>query len=124
MVSALQYLHKAETKLTFTEGYPPVINDEEVSEIARNAAGKIVGDSGVFGLPHPSMGGEDFSFYLKEVPGCFVRLGAMKYGLDNAAAHSPHFDFDERVLSIGAVFMAQSAYDYLSVANKPVEISI
>jgi len=105
-------MYGAEIAIRFTEGYPPVVNDEEVSGTARLAARKIVGEHGVLKLPHPSMGGEDFSFFLKEVPGCFVRLGAMKEGV-NAAAHSSQFDFDERVLALGACFMAQAALDYL-----------
>ncbi len=81
MVNAMQDLSKSEMKITFIEGYLPVINDKKISEIARSAASKIVGSNGVLGLPYPSMGGEDFSFYLKEIPGCFVRLGAKKDGL-------------------------------------------
>ncbi len=64
------------------------------------------------------MGGEDFSFYLQEIPGCFVRFGAQKKGLTNTAAHSPYFDFDERVLAVGARFLAQAAYDYLAAHSQ------
>jgi hippurate hydrolase len=114
MVKAIQVLNNVEAKVSFFDGYPPVINDAAVSEIVRNAARKIVGEDGVLGLPLPSMGGEDFSFYLKEIPGCFVRFGAKKKGLENAAAHSSYFDFDEDVLPIGARLMAQAAFDYLN----------
>ena len=60
-------------------------------------------------LPHPSMGGEDFSYYLDQVPGCFVRFGARKNDLTDAPAHSPRFDFDEAVLPVGASFLARAA---------------
>ncbi|OAG26978.1 M20 metallopeptidase family protein [Thermodesulfatator autotrophicus] len=102
-------LHRAHIKLKIKEGYPPVINTPEEAEIAREAARLIVGKEGVLKQPHPSLGGEDFAFYLKKVPGCFVRFGAVKKGFEKAPAHSPKFDFDERALPVGAKFLAQVA---------------
>jgi hippurate hydrolase len=52
--------------------------------------------------PPPSMGSEDFAYYLKEVLGCYVRFGACREGWENIHLHSPSFDFDEEVLKIGA----------------------
>lgn len=116
MVVGVQDLYHAETQLTLTAGYPPVVNDPVSSEVAREAARQTVGESGVKSQPYPSLGGEDFSFYLKHVPGCFVRFGARRDDLPNANAHSPTFDFDERVLPIGAEFLARCALLYLQQA--------
>jgi len=55
------------------------------------------------------MGGEDFSYYLEKIPGCLVRLGAQKDGLEGTPAHSSTFDFDENALRIGAAFLAETA---------------
>ncbi|HID98501.1 MAG TPA: amidohydrolase [Thermodesulfobacteriaceae bacterium] len=109
MVKAMAELYKVETSIEILEGYPPVINDRAAAEIAREAAGLTVGAEGIASQPHPSLGGEDFSFYLRHVPGCFVRFGARKADSPNVPAHSPFFDFDERVLPIGAAFMARVA---------------
>ena len=109
MVKAMEDLYHAETYVEFTKGYPPVINDPTAVDIARDAASTVVNDSGVMGLPYPSLGGEDFSYYLEHVPGCFVRFGAMKKGFENAPAHSPFFDFDEKALPVGAAFLAKVA---------------
>ncbi|MDH4317975.1 MAG: M20 family metallopeptidase, partial [Desulfobulbaceae bacterium] len=98
MVKAMENLYQVETIFQLIEGYPPVINDPVAAEIAQQAAEEVVGPGNVKGLPHPSLGGEDFSFYLGEVPGCFVRFGAKKEGLADIPAHSPYFDFDEGVL--------------------------
>ncbi|MBU0968105.1 MAG: amidohydrolase [Proteobacteria bacterium] len=116
MVAAVQDLYRTETELTLIEGYPPVINDPVISEVAREAALLTVGENGVKNQPYPSLGGEDFSFYLKQVPGCFVRFGARRDDLPNANAHSPIFDFDERVLPIGAEFLARCALLFLQQA--------
>jgi metal-dependent amidase/aminoacylase/carboxypeptidase family protein len=58
-------------------------------------------------MDHPSMGAEDFSYYLLHVPGCYVRFGACQQGCENIPLHSPSFDFDEEVLKVGAAFFDQ-----------------
>jgi hippurate hydrolase len=58
-------------------------------------------------LEHPSMGGEDFSFYLQKVPGCYMRLGARGEGQEFVPLHSSSFDIDERVLRVGAACFDQ-----------------
>jgi len=118
MVLALQDLYKADTELQLTAGYPPVINDPIISEVARKAALQTVGENGLKSQPYPSLGGEDFSFFLKHVPGCFVRFGARLDDRPNANAHSPTFDFDERVLPIGAEYLARCAILFLQQASQ------
>ena len=86
-----------------------MINNPVAAGIAKKSAIDTVGAENVKGLPQPSLGGEDFSFYLKKVPGCLVRFGAKKEGLGDVPAHSPCFDFDEDVLPIGAHFLANTA---------------
>ncbi len=109
MVKSMGDLYGAETSIEMTEGFPPVINDPKASEVAREAAASVVGSGHVAGLKHPSLGGEDFSYFLKKVPGCFVRFGAAKKGLENVPAHSPYFDFDESALPMGSLFLVKVA---------------
>jgi hippurate hydrolase len=117
MVKAVQDLFNARTDLRFTAGYPPVINDPAMTEMARQAALQTVGETGVKMQPHPSLGGEDFSFFLQQVPGCFARFGAGRPDLPHANAHSSTFDFDERVLPIGAEYLARCALLFLQQAS-------
>jgi hippurate hydrolase len=114
MVKAIGKLHQAETSISFTEGYKPIINQPEATALAVKAAAATSGQAMVRELPHPSMGGEDFSFYLDRIPGCFVRFGARKDGLQDAPAHSPTFDFDEGVLRVGASFLARVAVEAMT----------
>jgi len=60
------------------------------------------------------MGSEDFAFFSQRVPACYVLLGLANVarGL-NAPHHSPHFDFDEDVLSLGVAVFAQALARYL-----------
>ena len=118
MARGVASLHRANIKVEIEEGYPPVINHPVATRLAREAALKVVGKEGLSRQPHPSLGGEDFAFYLQHVPGCFVRFGAVKEGLENVPAHSPKFDFDERVLPIGAKFLAEVARIALEFLQK------
>lgn len=119
MISAVAELHNAVIDVEFREGYPPVVNDPGSAAIARAAARQVVGADNVVGAEYPSMGSEDFSFFLKEVPGAFVRLGAREESWEPVALHSPAFDIDEKVLAVGACFydrVVRAAYD---VAGAP-----
>ena len=97
-------LHRAQISVNIQEGVPPVINSEEMAQIARTAAGALVGPTNAVPLDTANMGGEDFSNYLEHVRGCYVRFGACPVTGKNHPAHSNKFDIDEAVLSIGAKF--------------------
>ncbi len=114
MVKSMEDLYQAEAAITFVEGYPPVVNDPIATDVARDVASDLVGENNVKGLPNPSLGGEDFSFYLQKIPGCLIRFGARRSDLGDVPAHSPHFDFDEAVFPIGANFLAMAALRALS----------
>lgn len=109
MIGAAADLHNAEIDIEFEEGYPPVINHPYATTVARSAARATVGGDNVVSAEYPSMGSEDFSFYLKEKPGAFVRLGARKPHWEATPLHSPLFDIDEGVLPIGASYFERVA---------------
>jgi hippurate hydrolase len=109
MVRAMDGLYNAKTTIRFRDGLPPVINHPVAAKLAQEAARRVVGRKGVVKQPHPSLGGEDFAYFLQNVPGCLVRFGAGHPDRPNMPAHSPYFDFDEGVLPIGAAFLAQVA---------------
>ncbi len=107
MTSAFEVLHDARIKLTITEGYPPVVNTAEEVELAMKAAKKVAGEKGVVMMDYPSMGSEDFAYYLEHIPGCYVRFGARREQQKFIPLHSPAFDIDEDVLAIGANYFHQ-----------------
>lgn len=113
MAEAAALLHNAEITVTIDSGYPPVINDREMTDIARQSARRVVGDACVAHMEHPSMGSEDFSYYLHEVPGCFVRFGARAEDWEAVPLHSPAFNIDENVLLTGVAFFEQVVRDYI-----------
>ena len=107
MITAAAELHNAKITVDFSAGYPPVVNDPASATIARAAARQIVGAENVVGSEHPSMGSEDFSFFLNHVPGAFVRVGAREENWEPVPLHSPAFNIDEQALAVGARFYDQ-----------------
>jgi amidohydrolase len=94
--------HGASYELEYFSLYPPVINDRAIADLVRSVAESVVETpTGV--VPEcQTMGGEDMSFFLKEVPGCYFFLGSAN--LDKGLAyphHHPRFDFDETALGMG-----------------------
>lgn len=109
MVSAAAELHDCRIEVDIAPGYPPVINEPISTAIARQAAVDTVGLENVVQAEHPSMGSEDFAYYLEQRPGCFVRIGAREADWEPVPLHSPGFDIDERSLAIGARYLEQVA---------------
>jgi len=94
------------SRIALVEGYPPVINDEAMTELARKAVVETLGIDAL--APYePWMGAEDFAYLAREAPGCFFWLGA---ALDPPREHhTPDFDIDESVLPKGAACLAACA---------------
>ena len=91
----------AEITFNYTDGYPPTINHAGPVKKVLQAAGKVVGPGA--GEPYLSMGGEDFSYYLQKVPGCFFFVGSAPDGQRQFSTphHCSHFNMDESALSVG-----------------------
>ncbi len=98
--------------LDFPPCLPAVINSSTTAGIAGVAASAIVQDGNVMSQGPSSLGGEDFAFYQQEIQGCLVRFGA-KLSDETGHAHSPLFDFDEKVLPVGASWYAEVARRFL-----------
>lgn len=115
---ALQYGVVA--SLEYHDCLPAVVNSAIATQIARNAAIKVVGSEGVISQGRPSLGSEDFSFYQQHLEGCLVRFGA-QYKDDTGPSHSTTFDFDEEVLRVGAGWLAEVASSWLAAEKDKQE---
>jgi amidohydrolase len=96
----------------YLRGAPPVVNDEVATAVMARASRRALGEEAVLTAPQ-SMGGEDFSWYLEEIPGSMARLGVRIPGTD-LDLHAALFDADERAIPIGVRIMAQTAIDALN----------
>ena len=96
--------HGASVEVRYERRYPPTVNAEaETRHAARIAAG-VVGEAKVRDEVGPVMGSEDFAFMLQKKPGSYIWLGA---GEDISNLHSPHYDFNDEILPIGASYWAR-----------------
>ena len=108
IIRGIKRMYGVSISLDLHDGLPAVINDATATAIARRAGQEVVGADQVLSQLVPSLGGEDFSFYQQQVPGCMIRYGAATTPAAGTA-HSSRFDFDEQVLSIGAEWLATVA---------------
>ncbi|MFM1652133.1 M20 family metallopeptidase [Brevibacillus sp. B_LB10_24] len=104
----------ATAKVEYRRGYPAVWNHPEETRRVEELARQIVGEENVKHLP-PRMGGEDFAYYLQQVPGTFFFAGGGNPEINATYPHHhPNFDVDERaMLVIGKVFVS-AVFHYLS----------
>lgn len=108
--SSVGQLHEAHIDFELEEGTPPLVNQAPMVGVARAAAEAALGRDCVrHAVRGANMGGEDFSWYLQEVPGCYVRFGTRPQGSAAHSAHSSRFELDEKVLATGAAWMAEVA---------------
>ncbi|WP_432278589.1 M20 family metallopeptidase [Nocardia carnea] len=86
-------------QLDYRRGVPPVVNDEHSVRMVGDAV-RAIGPDALADTPQ-SGGGEDFSWYLEEVPGAMARLGVWSGEGPQLDLHQSTFDIDERALPIG-----------------------
>jgi len=99
----------------FQYGYPVLINNQEMSKLVASACSKGIGEENVEVLK-PSMGAEDFAYYLEKVPGSFFRLGCRneEKGIIHPY-HSSIFEIDEEVLPFGVEMFVRIIDEYLGL---------
>ena len=91
----------AQVRVDYRRGYPTTVNDREWAQVVAECGADVVGGQNVI-EPRRTMGGEDMSYFLEKVPGCFFFLGTRneEQGLD-APHHCPKFDIDENAMPVG-----------------------
>jgi len=101
----------ADYELKYSQGYPPLVNDEWMTEVVRQCAVEAVGEEKVV-EPEPTMGGEDMAFFLEKAKGCFYFLGVGREG--GFPLHNSRFTFNERVLLTGVEMYCRIAFHLLA----------
>jgi len=105
----------AEISFDYEDGYPPTINHTDPANKVLKAAERVVGEKA--GMPYLSMGGEDFSYYLQKIPGCFFFVGSAPNDqkLFETPHHCSHFTMDERALLVGPSIYLNLVDDLLGI---------
>ncbi|CRK59804.1 N-acyl-L-amino acid amidohydrolase AmiA1 [Alloactinosynnema sp. L-07] len=100
-------------ELIHTRGVPPVLNDRESTQLLRAGIETALGEDALAGTKQSS-GGEDFGWYLENIPGSFMRLGVWTGVGPRHDLHQPTFQLDERALLTGIRVMAHAALTALA----------
>lgn len=95
--------------LDYQRGVPPVVNESLSNRILAEAVTEVLGPDGQVMAPQ-SLGGEDFGWYLDQVPGAMMRLGTRTPGGVTYDLHQGNLHIDERAITIGARLMAEAAW--------------
>ena len=104
----------------FKRNYPPTINHEAETAFARRVLGEVVGAENVLDF-EPTMGAEDFSYFLQEKPGCYFMIGNGDgahrqggHGLGPCMLHNPSYDFNDDLIPLGATAWVRLAEAWLN----------
>lgn len=107
-------------RLNYKRQTLPLVNDLDMCELVAECAAEVVGGENVVRDESVrTMGGEDMSYFLERVPGCYFFLGTRneERGLVHPH-HSPRFDIDESALALGVEVMTRVARRYLGEGNR------
>jgi amidohydrolase len=114
IVSGVSRGMQGDYEYEYVFGYPPMKNDPVFTKAMIESIEKIVDKEDIIEILEPTMGGEDFAYFLLEVPGTYMYLGTNnpEKGIVYPQ-HNARFDVDEELLWKGSAVMAQGAWDWL-----------
>jgi amidohydrolase len=107
--------HGATYELNYRKLYPPVVNDAAIATLVRSVAETVIETPAGVVPDCQTMGGEDMSYFLQQVPGCYFFLGSANESLGLAYPHHhPRFDFDETALGMGVEIFVRCVEKFCS----------
>lgn len=111
--------HGARCEFQFNRGYPVTVNHRAETEFVQRVLGEVVGPDNVKPF-EPTMGSEDFSFFLQARPGCYFMIGngdgthrAHGHGEGPCTLHNPSYDFNDDLIPLGATAWVRIAEAWL-----------
>ncbi len=114
---------EASCEFEFARNYPPTINHAAETEFAKSVMAEVVGSENVLEF-EPTMGAEDFSYFLQARPGCYFVIGngdgahrAGGHGLGPCMLHNPSYDFNDDLIPLGATLWVRLAERWLASSS-------
>ncbi len=110
--------HGGDASVQFHAGYPALNNATEANNIFRSVIRDTFGRKAIVELTEPMMGGEDFAYFLQNIPGAMMRVGVNNKAVGSTYAwHHPRFTIDEEALLIAIRVMAGTVIRALSIED-------
>jgi amidohydrolase len=110
----------ARCEFVFERNYPPTINHEAETAFFRKIAADVAGKDNVLDF-EPTMGSEDFSYFLQAKPGCYFLIGngdgahrSTGHGEGPCMLHNPSYDFNDDLIPLGATMWVRLAQAWLA----------
>jgi amidohydrolase len=110
-------------EFAFRRNYPPTVNHSMETRFARDLLSSMVGAHNVHEF-EPTMGAEDFSFFLLEKPGCYFLIGngdgshrSGEHGAGPCMLHNPSYDFNDELIPLGGSMWVRLAEAWLQAAS-------
>jgi hippurate hydrolase len=107
-------------EFSFKRNYPSTVNHVAETEFARRLLGEVVGPENVLEF-EPTMGSEDFSYFLQAKPGCYFLIGNGDgthreggHGMGPCMLHNPSYDFNDELIPLGATAWVRMAEKWLA----------
>ncbi len=98
--------HRCRLEWWYEHRFPPTVNSETETQIATAVARAVVGKDNVNPNVEQVTGSEDFGYMLEEKPGCYAFIGNGP-GDGGCLLHSPHFDFNDEIIALGASYWVE-----------------
>jgi len=100
-------------EFTWEDGYPPTVNHPAMADYVATIAKITFGPDSYIPAARPSLGGEDFAYYLEKVPGCFFLVGLCPLDRNEyPSLHNDHFDFTDAALAVGMRMFVELLKNY------------
>jgi amidohydrolase len=106
----------AKFELTFEETIPVTVNDTLLARRAHAVLERTVGPGNV-GIVPPETGAEDFSYFAREVPSFYFKVGAVRPGNTSGGHHTPTFRADDEAIPIGVRAMTAVVLEALGTGS-------
>lgn len=113
LTAGIAAAHGVEIELELKHGYPPTVNDFASTNFVEQIGQALLSEGRVKRMPAPSMGGEDFAYFLQRIPGAYFLLG-MDDGRKGGypSLHHPGYDFNDAALPVGMAMFVHAALAY------------
>ena len=114
IVAGVGQTSDTEISVSFGLNAPPVVNDPRIIRMLSSITQSVYGSGALRKIVRPSMGSEDFAFYLKTIPGAMLRIGVSSVAVGSNGLHTPLFDVDEEAIRVAVRVLVRAIIQWYS----------
>jgi amidohydrolase len=100
--SGIAFANECKLRFDWHSGYPATVNEPGMTDYVARVARSVLGPERYLPVTRPSMGGEDFAYYLEKVQGCFFLVGVEPVDRsDYPSLHTEMYDYTDDAVGVG-----------------------